>query len=105
MCKPTGFGFGGSARARETIRTIASLLASIEATEIESVGGGADIEPSVREYGIPSLSLEVEGEYFTIHHTAADTVERIDPAHLARCAAAVAVMAYVVADLPHRLGE
>jgi carboxypeptidase Q len=103
--KPTGFGFSGTARARTTVRAIASLLASIGATEIESVGGGADIEPSVREYGIPSMSLEVEGDYFLIHHTAADTVERIDPAHLARCAAAVAVMAYVVADMPHRLGD
>ena len=103
--QPTGFGFSGTSRARETVRAIASLLAPIGATRIESVGGGADIEPSVREYGIPSLSLEVEGEYFMIHHTAADTVERIDPAQLAKCAAAVAVMAYVVADMPHRLGE
>ena len=54
---------------------------------------------------MPSLSLEVEGDYFLIHHTPADTVERIDPGHLAKCAAAVAVMAYVVADMPHRLGS
>ena len=103
--RPTGFGFSGTAHARETVKAIASLLAPIGANRIESVGGGADIEPSVREHGIPSLSLEVEGEYFLIHHTPADTVERIDPAHLAKCAAAVAVMAYVVADMPHRLGD
>jgi carboxypeptidase Q len=103
--RPTGFGFSGTGQARETVKAIASLLTPIGATRIEAVGGGADIEPSVREHGIPSLSLEVEGDYFVIHHTPADTVDRIDPAHLAKCAAAVAVMAYVVADMPHRLGE
>ena len=103
--QPTGFGFTGNDRGRETVKAIASLVAGIGASRIESVGGGADIEPSAREAGIPSLSLEVDGDYFLIHHTPADTVERIDPTHIARCAAAVAVMAYVVADMPHRLGE
>jgi carboxypeptidase Q len=44
-------------------------------------------------------------KYFLVHHTPADTGDKIDPAEMARCAAAVAVMAYVVADLPRRLGE
>ena len=44
-------------------------------------------------------------EYFLIHHTPADTIDKIDPVEMAKCAAAVAVMAYVVADLPQRLGE
>ena len=92
-------------RARRSA-AIATLLAPVSApTQIAAGGGGADIGPSVQEQGIPSLSLEVDGEYFLIHHTPADTVDQIDPAHLAKCAAAVAVMAYVVADLPHRLGE
>jgi len=32
-------------------------------------------------------------------------VDKIDPVDMAKCAAAVTVMAYVVADLPFRLGE
>ena len=32
-------------------------------------------------------------------------VDAIDPIDMARCAAAVAVMTYVIADLPQRLGE
>ena len=63
------------------------------------------IDPSAREGGIPALSLEVDGDYFMVHHTPADTIDRIVPAELAQCAAAVAVMTYVVADLPQRLGE
>jgi carboxypeptidase Q len=52
------------------------------------------------------MSLDVDGsKYFLIHHTPADTIDKIDPVEMAKCAAAVAVMAYVVADMPQRLGE
>jgi carboxypeptidase Q len=104
--RPTGFGFTGSEAARKTVSTIARLLAGIGADAIGPAGGGADIGPSVQDARIPSMSLEVDGsKYFLIHHTPADTIDKIDPQEMARCAAAVAVMAYVVADLPTRLGE
>jgi carboxypeptidase Q len=102
--RPLGFGFTGSERARQTVRTIATLLTGIAADQITASGGGADISPSVQEAHMPSMSLEVDGsKYFLIHHTAADTVDKIDPVDMAKCAAAVAVMAYVVADLPQGL--
>ena len=41
--------------------------------------------------------------YFAIHHTAADTVERIAPEEVSKAAAALAVIAYVVAEMPDRL--
>ena len=49
------------------------------------------------------MSLEVDGNYFMIHHTQADTVDKIDPADMGRAAAAIAVIAYVVAEMPERL--
>ena len=102
--RPLGFGFNGSDSARQTLGTIASLLAPIGASEIVRGGDGADITPSTREGHIPALSLEVDGsKYFAIHHTQADTVDKIDPDQMARCAAAMAVMAYVLADSPERL--
>ena len=101
--KPTGFGFSGSETARARITEIAQLLSRIQADRISSHGGGADIGPSVQAANIPAMSLEVEGDYFLIHHTPADTVDKIDAADMARAAAAVAVMAYVVADMPQRL--
>src|SRR6516162_8334127 len=104
--RPLGFGFSGSDSARETVQTIATLLSGIAADQISTGGGGADIGPSVQEARIAAMSLEVDGsKYFLIHHTPADTVDKIDPVEMAKCAATVAVMAYVVADLPHRLGE
>ncbi len=104
--RPTGFGFTGSDKGRQTVERIATLLADIAATGISPAGGGADIAPSVRNGKIASMSLEVDdSKYFLIHHTPADTVDKIDPVEMSKCAAAVAVMAYVVADLPQRLGE
>jgi carboxypeptidase Q len=101
--KPTGFGFTGSESARSRIVDIARLLAGIGADHITASGEGADIGPSVQAGNIPAMSLEVDGNYFLIHHTPADTIDKIDPGDMARAAAAVAVMTYVVADMPERL--
>jgi carboxypeptidase Q len=100
---PTGFGFTGSAAAREKVSAIATLLRGIRADTIAGPGEGADIDPSVEAGGISGMSLEVGGNYFLIHHTQADTVDKIDPMDIARSSAAVAVMAYVIADMPERL--
>jgi carboxypeptidase Q len=101
--RPTGFGFTGSDAARARVRDIATLLSGIHADAIGAAGGGADIGPSVQQAAIPSMSLEVDGNYFLIHHTPADTVDKIEPLDIARSAAAIAVMSYVVAEMPERL--
>jgi carboxypeptidase Q len=101
--RPTGFGFSGSEAGRARVRDIATLLAGIHADAIAASGGGADIGPSVQQAAIPAMSLEVDGDYFLIHHTDADTVDKIDPLDIARSSAAVAVMAYVIAEMPERL--
>jgi hypothetical protein len=50
--------------------------------------------------GVIGASLDVEGShYFDIHHTPADTLDKVNPQDLALCVATVAVMAYVVADI------
>jgi carboxypeptidase Q len=101
--RPTGFGFTGSDAARARIHDIASLLRGIQADRISASGGGADIGPSVEAGQLPSMSLEVDGNYFLLHHTPADTIDKIDPMDMARASGAIAVMAYVIADMPERL--
>jgi carboxypeptidase Q len=102
--RPLGFGVAGSEVARKTVAAIASLLGPLGASEVVAGGDGADIAPSVREAHILGLSLEVDGsKYFTVHHTQADTIDKIDPAEIAKCAAAMGVMAYVIADAPMRI--
>ena len=64
---------------------------------------GADVE-AIAEAGAPAFDLEPDGHhYFDIHHTEADTLDKVDPAQLADDVAAVAVLAYIAADLPERL--
>ena len=46
------------------------------------------------------MSLDVDGNYFLIHHTPADTIDKIDPMDMSRASAAIAVMTYVIADMP-----
>jgi len=66
-------------------------------------GGGADIGPIMRE-GVVGASFDVDGShYFDIHHTPADTLDKIDPKDLALCVATMAVLAYTVADMPQAL--
>ena len=101
--RPTGFGFTGSDAARRAVQDIATLLKGIQADKIGASGGGADIGPSVQEGKVPSMSLEVDGNYFLLHHTPADTVDKIDPMDMARASGALAVMTYVIADMPERL--
>ena len=56
------------------------------------------------ERGVPGVGLLVDGtRYFWYHHTNGDTLDKLDPAEVARCVAAMAVMAYVAADLPERI--
>src|SRR5262245_6614198 len=102
---PVSFGITANQKAFETVVAIASLLKSINADHVAPGGGGSDIDPSVQAGKIPSLSYDGTGDYFVIHHTQADTVDKIDPADVSRASAAVAVLTYVVADMPTRLGE
>jgi len=102
---PAGFGFTGPDSARATVTRIASLLTDLGASRILPSGGGADIGPSGQAANIPMMSHVVDGEYFLVHHTPADTIARITPRQMSDNTAAIAVMAYTVADLPWRLGR
>ncbi len=100
---PHGFAFGGSAEALAVVKEIGKLLAPIGADSVHAGEGEADIGP-LMERGVPGMGLEVEPtRYFWYHHTQGDTLDKLDPAELARCVAAMAVMAYVVADLEQPL--
>ena len=101
--RPRGFGFTGSDKALAIITEIGSLLEPIGADSVSRGGGGADIGP-LMEQGVPGMSPRVDGErYFWYHHSHADTMDKLDPAHMQQLAAAMAVMVYAVADMPQPL--
>jgi carboxypeptidase Q len=101
--KPVGFGFTGSDSARAILRQVVGLLRSIGADSLLPQGGGADIGP-IMALGVPGMGHVVDGtKYFWYHHTEADNVDKLDPREVAQNVAAMAVMAYIVAELPEAL--
>ena len=96
---PQGFGFTGSDSAFAIVQAVGTLLQAIGADTIGRGGGGADIGPLMRT-GVPGMGLNVEGtRYFWYHHTNSDTIDKLDPDEMARCVAAMAVMAFIIADM------
>ena len=100
---PEGFGFSGNDSAREIVEEIHELMKPIGANTISEGGRAADVAP-LNDEGVPVMSLKVDGsKYFWYHHTNADTFDKIDFNEFNRCIAAMAIMAYVVADLDEPL--
>ncbi|MBI4885497.1 MAG: M20/M25/M40 family metallo-hydrolase [Acidobacteria bacterium] len=102
--EPASLGFSGSAGARSLMRDVTALLSPLGLSELVAGGGGADIGPIAQAGNAPMMAyLGNPSRYFAIHHTPADTVERIAPQEVSRAAAAIAVIAYVVAEMPERM--
>ena len=100
---PARMGFTGSEAARATMTEIFSLLTPLGMV-LTGGGGGADIGPISAAGKVPMLAYDGDStKYFTIHHTPADTVDRIDPQEVSKAAASLAAVIYVVADMPTSL--
>ena len=100
---PRGFGAGVDAPSMALMKQIARLLEPIHADQLNSSGGGEDIRPLMTD-GVPSLSEQTSNaHYFDWHHTEADTLDKVDPEDFRKNVAAMAVMSYVLADMPGRL--
>ncbi len=98
--KPEGFGFEGTPEVFKAYKAVLTLLHPIAATKLSVGGGGADIGP-LRKYSVPQMNISVEdAKYFWFHHTNADTPDKLNPLEINQCAAAMAVMVFVAADLP-----
>ena len=90
---PARLGFSGSDAARQIVSEIATLLTSIGMQDVVPGGGGADIGPIAALGKVPMMAYSGDPtRYFTIHHTPADTVDRIDPQDVSKAAASIATM-------------
>ena len=101
--KPVGFGLsanGDLPAILARLREIGALLERIDATSVQPGGGGADIAPIMLD-GVPGLALRTTGtHYFDWHHSRAGTVDKVSLEDLRANIAAMAVMSYVLADMP-----
>jgi len=122
--KPVGFGFGGggperrggrrregaapppaTAAAFQRAVEIGKLLEGIEGGKISPGGGGSDISPLLAD-GVPGFGVRTVGiHYFDWHHTDADSFDKIVPREFQLNVASLAVLSYVLADMPERLSD
>lgn len=121
--QPVGYGYGSGGHRRATpsgpaappdlsqaeqhslalLQQIGTLLTPVGANTIRAGGGGSDISPLMGA-GVPGLGEVTTGaHYFDWHHTEADTLDKVDPQDFRKNVASLAVMTYVLADMPERL--
>jgi Zn-dependent M28 family amino/carboxypeptidase len=97
--RPIGFGVSAGPGGAEVVKRLAAPLSGFAADDVQDGGGGADISP-MGTAGVPQLGLRQDGtHYFDVHHTMADTLDKVDPHDLAMNATAMAAMAWQLANL------
>jgi carboxypeptidase Q len=112
---PVGFSVGvyvAGTDSTDTLRTdpvlarlrgVMSLIPGLGTDGVTVGDGGTDIGPLMK-LGVPGIGLRTTGQhYFDWHHTNADTMDKVDPAALRRNVAALAVLVYVLAEMPEPL--
>jgi Zn-dependent M28 family amino/carboxypeptidase len=92
-------GFVGAPDQAPTLRAIAEPLSQLGVSFHDGKGhAGADVTPLV-SHGVPSVDVGQDvSRYFDIHHTAADTSDKLDAEALAQVTAVVAHIASRAAD-------
>jgi carboxypeptidase Q len=102
---PFGFAVKMSPGALALLQPLTDVLRPIGATLFRSIdeSPGSDIEPLV-EAGVPGIGIMQDARhYFDVHHSAADTLDKVDPQELKENAAAMAVIGYALAAMPEPL--
>ena len=103
---PAGFSASVNPKSLPLLAPVQEALQSSGANffmHSESPFVGADIAP-LGAAGVPSFGILQDGRlYFSYHHTAADTLDKVDPRELAENAAAMAVLGYALAAMPEPL--
>ncbi len=97
---PAGIEANVPPAALALLKPVSAALAGIGAgiVDFRLTSVGADIGPLAKA-GVPGLAPLSDGrDYFSIHHTAADTLDKVNPRYLAENAAVLSVLAYALAE-------
>lgn len=101
---PIGYRVAGGEPSRALLRKWAAPLEHLVPMKINSVEEvGADLIP-LQAAGVPVLSVDQDvSDYFDWHHSAGDSIDKINPHHLALATAAFASLTFYTADSQVRL--
>lgn len=84
--------------ALATLKVLAPALGPLGPVELRLGGSGADVSPMVGE-GVPGIGVgHAATHYFDVHHTHADTFDKVEKDDLAHNAAVLAAFAYALAQ-------
>jgi carboxypeptidase Q len=102
--RPFGYSVAGDAGAVALVKKLNGPLTALHLDEVTATDeAGADLIPLQRA-GVPVLGLSQDmSSYFDWHHTAADTLDKIDSGDLSLNVAAFAWMAHALANSEERL--
>jgi len=101
---PDGFSVKATPDVLERVARMARPLAVIGADNVREGWAGVDIGPVV-EAGVPGIGHRVRGPYFDVHHSPADTFDKVDPTHFRTNVAAVAALVWSLAEDPVSLRD
>jgi carboxypeptidase Q len=103
--RPLGVLAHAVPEAASILKPMMAALAPLGASvaDFRNGGVGSDVEP-LDAAGIPTFAPLVDSRtYFDYHHSAADTLDKVDPDNIRRQVAVLAVMAYYLAEMPNPL--
>ncbi len=100
---PKGFRFQGTPAGARRAALLAALTRIAGAPKIAPGDGEADVGP-ILELGVPGFALDVDAsKYFWYHHTSGDMLNVVNEKDLRRSIAAMAILAYSLAEMPGTL--
>lgn len=96
--RPLGYWVEGSPEAVKAVEQLVEPLKPLGAARIRAGFSGVDLIP-LTQAGMPGLGLDpVATHYFDLHHTDADTFDKVEPLNMSLQAASYAVMAWQLAN-------
>jgi carboxypeptidase Q len=101
---PLGFYAQGKPELLTLLQPLSTILQSQGAGVTRLVEEtGSDVAP-LGEAGVPTFApIQDARTYFNYHHTAADTLDKVNPRELQENCALVAALAYTLANMPQTL--
>ena len=99
------FNTGAAAHAATAVAQIADALKPLGIDAMAKGGPGPDVGPIAAEGAVWAWLGQDGTDYFDLHHTPDDTLDKIDPAALAQNTAAYAVFAYLAASADGGFGS